>query len=157
MPTQLADSNVTVNRSTAPPPARTPDPAAARSSRPRPNPPGAAAWEVPLAFGIGALGRALGIQNQLAGGTDMSLRLPALLAALLMVGQAVLNLIRVSRGVQPVSVRVNPAVPVTLIGLAGWLGWADLRVSAPHTLTQLALASSFVLFALGWWLLGDRT
>ena len=142
---------------TTPPAAGTSEAATAPRTDPKANPPGAPLWEVPLALGTAALGLALGIQNQTADHVAMALRVPALLASLLMVGQAVLNLIRVARGVQPVRNRVSPAVPVILIGLAAWLGWADLRVDAPDGLTQLALASSFVLFALGWWLLGDRT
>jgi hypothetical protein len=41
--------------------------------------------------------------------------------------------------------------------LAAWLGWADLRVPAPEPLMQLSLISAFVLFALGWALLRDKT
>lgn len=162
MPAQVSDTPVTFNRSphqpSAPPRAGDAAPEAPVADRqPRANPPGAAFWEVPLAVATGALGLWLGVVNQGAGSTDMALRLPCLLAALLMAGQAVLNLVRVGRGVQPVKGRVSPAVPAVLIGLAVWLGWADLHVKAPDQLTQLALTSAFVLFALGWWLLGDRT
>lgn len=157
MTTRFVDQTVTVDRSSAPPAARSPQSLPTVRQEPPKNAPGAAVWEVPLALATGALGLALGIANQDAVGTDMSLRVPALLAALLMVGQAVLNLTRVARGVQPVKRRVSPAVPAALIGLGAWLGWADLRIDAPDALMQLSLASAFVLFALGWWLLGDRT
>jgi hypothetical protein len=40
--------------------------------------------------------------------------------------------------------------------LAAWLGLADLRVSAPASLSVLSLIAAFALFALGWGLLSAR-
>ena len=137
------------------------------------------------------LGFLLGISNQGAEGTSMSLRVPALLAALLMVGQGVVDFRRalvakptveqvsesasapISRelptgkparsGRQSVSVApaVKPtlstlAVPIVVLALAAWLGWADLVTTAPDSLAVLSLVASFALFALGWSLLPTR-
>ena len=137
------------------------------------------------------LGLLLGISNQGASGTSMSLRVPALLAALLMVGQGVVDfrrgmvakptVERVPEDEPPVITRELPqgkaskaprqnvsvmpvpkptpstlAVPISVLLLAAWLGWADLVTSAPDSLAVLSLISSFALFALGWSLLPTR-
>jgi hypothetical protein len=135
-----------------------------------------------------ALGIALGLANQGAPHTEMALRVPALLAALLMVGQGVNNLrnglprqqqvalnpegsssrgreLAVVRDMAPkptvavVTSKPSPAtlaVPITVMVLAAWLGLADLRVSAPATLSVLSVVAAFALFALGWGLLPAR-
>ena len=141
------------------------------------------------------LGAALGIANQAASGTSLSLRFPAILAAMLMVGQSVVdikrhwpvrrprparaNLVDDGSGagprpssqvarlqplpsapvVTPVAVPPTPAtlaVPLLLMVLSAWLGVADLRVAAPHSLQVLSLIAAFALFALGWTLLPAR-
>jgi hypothetical protein len=132
------------------------------------------------------LGLALGIANQGASGTEMGLRVPALLAALLMVGQGVVDLrknlrrqveiipeatdsrgrelavVRPMPPQQPVSVlttRPSPStltVPLCVLFLASWLGLADLRIEAPASLSTLSLISAFALFAIGWGLLPAR-
>jgi hypothetical protein len=137
------------------------------------------------------LGILLGISNQGAAGTSMNLRVPALLAALLMVGQGAVDFRRglvakptveqipentppqLTRELPPsktvrtprqnVSVMppVKPtlstlAVPIIVLTLAAWLGWADLVTSAPDSLAVLSLVASFALFALGWSLLPTR-
>jgi len=135
------------------------------------------------------LGFALGVANQGAGGTAMALRVPALLAALLMVGQGIIELrkswprqeqveilpepdsgprgreLAVVRPMPPrppvtiTTARPSPStlsVPISVMVLAAWLGLADLRVSAPGSLSVLCLITSFTLFALGWGLLPAR-
>ncbi len=137
------------------------------------------------------LGLLLGIANQGASGTDMSLRVPALLAALLMVAQGVVDFRRglvakptveqIPENTPPTVTRelptgrpgklgranasVAPAVkptlatlslPISVMLLAAWLGWADLVTEAPDSLAVLSLVASFALFALGWSLLPAR-
>ena len=103
------------------------------------------------------LGLALGVADVAATGTDMALRTPALLAALLLVGQGVLDVVRFGRGHKKANPLLSPAVPIVLLLLAVWLGLGLLQHAAPAGLVTLSLISAFVLFTLGWSLLRDKT
>ena len=126
------------------------------------------------------LGGVLGASTQMSTGAQISLRVPALFAALLMVAQGLLELERNRRQIAraersapivtpsgevvqvsradylPSSVSAPPgpqhaALPTTLMGLAGWLGLAVLVTGGSAvTLSVLASVPAFMLFAMGW-------
>jgi hypothetical protein len=126
-----------------------------------------------LVFVLGVL---LGVSNQVASGTPNALRVPALLAALLMVAQGVIGVRRAlvaapkttrpmgaayGRPVSAVTALPKPKasgymIPMVVMGLAVWLGLANLNVDAPTDLTTYSLISSFALFAIAWTVLPAR-
>ena len=117
------------------------------------------------------LGSALGAAVQTATGTAMSLRIPAFFAALVMVAVGLRMIMRFpeAEGEPPSGTllpssavteqssggRTNLTVPVLLMVLSLWLGFANLapQSSSPPALTTLATIAAFALFAIGWLLL----
>ncbi|MDQ1294995.1 MAG: hypothetical protein QG608_2880, partial [Actinomycetota bacterium] len=131
-----------------------------------------------------ALGVFLGLSDQSATGTSGGLRVPALVAALLLVAQGFDMLLRTdtvnhrtvlggagelhrrntalgrARTVQARTTaagrRIESAVACGLLLLAVWLGLATLKYAeAPRFLGSLSLVASFLLFAFGWQVLTD--
>lgn len=158
-----------------------------KTPQPVARPSGGSDWTKELGALAGAaitllLGILLGLSNQAATDVDLGLRVPALIAALLLVGQGVVNLRRhastplvdadgkvidqsgrsvavAKRPRNPVQAAATPTaiiVPVVVMALAVWLGVADLTVQAPPDLALLSLISAFALFATGWSLLPAR-
>ncbi|MFI7589201.1 hypothetical protein ACIB24_19220 [Spongisporangium articulatum] len=115
-----------------------------------------------LAVSAVVLALALGLVNQTSGEASLALRVPALLAAMVLFGQGVLDMWRglphrwsFRSGVTP-SVAETPPVaeagPAWLLPLflGVWLGCADLVVGSTSPLKELAVVAAFVLFAYGW-------
>ena len=119
------------------------------------------------------LGSALGAAVQTATSTAMGLRIPAFFAALVMVAVGLRMIMRFpeteaeppsgtllpSSAVteQATAGRPNLTVPVLLMVLSLWLGFANLVPqsggSTPPALTTLATIAAFALFSIGWLLL----
>jgi hypothetical protein len=140
-------------------------------------------WVLPVL--LMALGVLLGLSDQSATGTSGGLRVPALVAALLLVAQGFDVFLRADdvsrrtvlggvgemhrrstapgRGrtvparVTAAGRRIEAAVACGLLLLAVWLGLATLKYTeAPRSLGSLSLVASFLIFAFGWQVLTDN-
>jgi len=143
-------------------------------------------WRVGFGVAVLLLGVLLGVSDQQAEGTGMLLRVPALIAALIMAAQGVQLILRGlprqtevevvevvdetdpahpqvsvrpwAAGVEALRTDPGPAgLSALVIVLSVCLGLADLRVDdAPGLFSGLSMLSAFVLFAIGWTLLPQR-